>query len=49
MPNSFKSWWSTLEKHEKSGLCVLFAFILGVMLFFLGTEIGKAIYEATRS
>jgi len=40
--------WKTLTKHEKAGISVLLVFVLGVVIFALGTEIGKALYLAFR-
>ncbi len=42
-----KQKWHTLEKYEQSALCVLLVLILGVLLFAMGNEIGKSLYEAT--
>jgi len=36
--------WKNLKKHEKAGISVLIIFVLGVVIFALGTEIGKALY-----
>ena len=38
--------WKTLDKHERAGICVLLVIVLGVVIFVLGTEIGKAFYLA---
>ncbi len=38
--------WETFTKHERAGICILIIFILGVVIFGLGTEIGKALYLA---
>lgn len=38
--------WKTLTKHERAGISVLLVFILGVVIFVLGTEIGKVLYLA---
>ena len=38
--------WKTLTKHERAGISILIFFILGVVIFGLGTEIGKALYLA---
>lgn len=44
---SLKHKWKSLKKHEQSALCVLFVLLVGVLLFAMGTEIGKVFYEAT--
>ena len=36
--------WKSLKKHEKSAIRVLLILVLGVIIFVLGTEIGKAFY-----
>ena len=40
----FNQKWNSLKKHEKSAIRVLFILVLGVIIFVLGTEIGKAFY-----
>jgi len=44
LQEKFNHKWSSLKKSEKAALRVLIIFILGVMIFVLGTEIGKAFY-----
>ena len=44
LSEKFNHKWSTLSKTEKSAMRVLLMLVLGVIIFVLGTEIGKAFY-----
>ncbi len=44
LSQKFKQKWNSLNKAEKSAARVLFVFFLGIIIFLLGTEIGKVFH-----
>lgn len=46
MLQAFKDWLAKLKPHERNALTVLLIFILAVLIFALGTQIGGAVFQA---
>lgn len=46
MKQEFKDWLAKLKPHERNALAVLVIFLLAVVIFAFGTQIGAAVFQA---
>ncbi|MBV2131085.1 hypothetical protein [Arsukibacterium indicum] len=46
MFNELKNWWNSVPKAQKSGLIVLAAFLVAVLIFSFGVTIGSSVGKA---
>lgn len=44
LPEKINHNWKSLKKNEKSAIKVLLIFVIGLIIFVLGIEIGKVFY-----
>jgi len=46
MIQEFTDWLAKLKPHERTALTVLVLFLLAVLIFAFGTQIGGAVFQA---
>ena len=46
MIQAFKDWVAKLKPHERNALTVLVIFLLAVLIFAFGTQIGRSVFLA---
>ncbi len=46
LSEKFSKKWKSLNRLERTAICVLAIFVMGVIIFTLGTNIGEAFYRA---